>query len=550
MGQNIDEKTYLIEKTARESAEKILAEKSLELNLKNIELESLKNNFENLVELKTKEAVKASELANQANQAKSQFLANMSHEIRTPLTAIIGYAEILRRENPEQVLMDKYLDTIINNGCHLTDLLGEILDLSKIETQNLRLEKKRFNLVNLITELKDIHSVTAQSKSLTLSFDIDEGIPEWIVTDPTRLKQVLHNLLSNAIKFTAKGKVSFKASTNWKDNTLVFIVTDTGEGISLEQQQHIFDSFKQADASITRKYGGTGLGLSIAKSIVGLMGGQLSVESEVNKGSQFTASIKSEGIAGKTTVLPASHSQMSTSEPLFVPQLQGNVLLVEDIFINQQLITHHLELAGATVTIAENGMQAIEKAMAEEFCLVLMDIQMPVLDGKEALKGLLQLGYSKPVYSLTANMMHDDIEEYKRLGFTGTLAKPLEVAKLYEVLSKYLKSVAKKEMPEDMLTVDSSNTINDIIKPKFLLALAGQYEQLNDFYEQNEYAKIGNILHIIKGSAGSFGYNRLTEVANQVLVLIRTDKISEASKQMKNVMIQIEKILFSEKKRG
>ncbi|MDU0353073.1 ATP-binding protein [Paraglaciecola aquimarina] len=535
MSQDIYQQRYLSEKKVREELELLLEAKTLEL-------ETLKNNLNNTIKTKTKEALSSS------NLAKTQFLANMSHEIRTPLTAIIGFAQILRHEKPSPSEQDKYLDIITTNGRHLTNLVAEILDLAQIDSQNLTLKNKRFNLVQLLTELQAVHFVAAQSKSLSLDFDVAQGIPEWIVSDPDRLKQVLHNLLSNAIKFTDHGGITFQVCANWQSYTLTFVVTDTGTGISAEQQEHIFDSFKQADSSVTRKNGGTGLGLSIAKSIVKLMGGQLNVESVPNQGSQFTATIKSNKMEGRAHLLPLFPNPMSASEFIQAPALSGEVLLVEDVPVNQQLISHHIKQTGANVVLAENGLQGIEMAMSKEFCVVLMDIQMPVLDGKEALKGLLQLGYSRPIYALTANVMQEDKDEYKQLGFNGVLHKPLELNHLFEVLSQHLPP--SNEVAEHPAELALNKTINDIIKPKFLSSLQDHNPQLKLFNEQQEYARIADILHIIKGNAGTFGYDILTETADLALTLIRSNNAQDASIPVQSVITQIDTILQNETIRG
>jgi signal transduction histidine kinase/CheY-like chemotaxis protein len=547
MSDNVFEKRYFREKQARQTAEQLLEEKSREIYERNKELESLKIHLEDLVELRTKEAVKATEKANQANLAKSQFLANMSHEIRTPLTAIIGYAELLLRDKPDPEKTDSHLGTIIDNGRHLTDLLSEILDLSKIETHNLIIEHYRFNLPHLIVQLKELHQVHANFKNLSLTFEIIGGIPQWIVSDPTRIKQVLHNLLSNAIKFTCSGEISFRVKTEWEDNRIIFTVKDSGEGISLEHQESIFDSFKQADASITRKYGGTGLGLSIAKDITELMGGKLTVSSALNIGSEFTASIVAHQLEGSCSDLTLANSPENNTNQAHIPNLSGAILLVEDTYTNQQLIRSQLEVTGAQVTLAENGLQAIEMALSAEFDLILMDIQMPILDGKEALKGLLQLGYNKPVYALTANVMRSDTAEYMQLGFEGTLTKPLNLSKLYKVLKTHLNhSSASKQMQSTLKS--SLNTKINELKPVFISTLVIQYQQMKLLIEINNFADLVKILHVIKGSAGNFGYDSLTDLANIALTSIRSKQFDDVAVLIDNVMVLIEQILKSEER--
>ena len=549
MGDGVFEKRYLREKAARRSAEHLLEQKTREIFERNSELEQLKTHLELLVEQRTKEAFKASNEAIQANRAKSQFLANMSHEIRTPLTAIIGYAELLRREKMPPELADSHLTTIINNGRHLTELLSEILDLSKIETQNLELENCRFNLPELISELRELHQINAASKDLKMLVDVQGSIPCWIVADPTRLKQVLHNLLSNAIKFTHQGEIRLSVSTVWPENKIVFSVNDTGEGIADEQQEQIFDSFKQADASITRKYGGTGLGLSIARSIITLMGGELTVLSKLGVGSEFTASIVAAQLEGQSTTLPLYSDLKHKADHQDIPHLSGKVLLVEDTLVNQQLIKNNIELTGASVTLAENGEQALSLAMSHDFDLVLMDIQMPVLDGKKALQGLHQLGYQKPVYALTANVMQSDIQEYSALGFSGTLAKPVDFPKLCLILKQYLQPASITKPAPKALPRALSTKIEEL-KPLFMTHLATQLQQIDAYLQTSEFDNIAKILHVIKGSAGNFGYNSLTEIANSALVAIRTHQLRDVPELVASVVELANDILTRENNRA
>ena len=540
MTNNIFEKKYLREKKARQSAESYLEQKSLELYQRNLELESLKVNLEEQVEARTREARTALELANKANQAKSQFLANMSHEIRTPLTAVIGFAELLLSDNLSND-SQKHLTTIIQNGKHLSELLGEILDIGKIEAQNLILEERRFDLSQLLADQRDLHFQNASSKSLQLKFDISSGMPQWIVGDQMRIKQILQNLVSNAIKFTSQGNVDFTVKTHWQNSEIEFVVTDTGMGISDEQKKWVFDTFKQADESINRKFGGTGLGLGIAKNLCELMGGQLSLVSQLHVGSTFTALIKCSDMEGKVYQLPnSSIEQKKIAKP--IPQLFGRVLLVEDIAVNQELITYHVEMTGAQVVIAEDGQQAIQKAISEEFDLILLDIQMPVLDGKEVIKALKQIGYSQPIYALTANVLQSDVEEYRQLGFEDTLSKPLDLEKLFEVLQKHLP--AKPDETQEV-KLSYKKRLKELM-PLFIATLAQNVNELNDAIANKDITKLGNILHIIKGIGGSFGNVRLSELANEAAMKIKLNQFEEAKPLLNRLVLNIENIIKKE----
>jgi signal transduction histidine kinase/CheY-like chemotaxis protein len=510
-------KRYQRERQARRSAEIILEQKSLELFQRNQELEDFKENLEKQILDRTREAEKAKTEAHAANQAKSEFLANMSHAIRTPLTAIIGFAEVLLQHKLSREESAEYLTTIINGGRHLTTLLSEILDISKIENQKLELEAIRFNLPNLLHDIEQIYLFNCKKEQLDFALVLDSMIPEWIVADPTRLKQVIHNLLSNAIKFTKTGSIILHVKFIVSASTLQIEVIDTGEGIASDKQALIFEYFRQADSSITRNFGGTGLGLFITKSMVELMGGVVELESTLGKGSRFCVTIvcqKFEGecdsILNRDTVAP---------KPLVTPSLVGTILLVEDTEVNQQLITFNLEQTGAQVALAVNGLEGLQKALEVQYDLVLMDIQMPVMDGKEAMKSLLQLGVSTPVYALTANIMPSDIQEYAAIGFTGALSKPLELENLYAVLSQHLSVCDNKNKNE------SQGTQLFIPDPKlrslFYTELAKQHTEITENIHNLDYDSLIKAVHIIKGSAGSFGYDNLTHLAADSLQLLR-----------------------------
>jgi CheY-like chemotaxis protein len=263
------------------------------------------------------------------------------------------------------------------------------------------------------------------------------------VADPTRLKQVIHNLLSNAIKFTKTGSISLHVKFTSSISTLQIVVIDSGEGIASDKQALIFEYFRQADSSITRNFGGTGLGLFIIQSLVELMGGAVELQSTLGKGSKFSVTIVCQKYEGECQSI--LNRDIIVAKPLLIPVLVGNILLVGDTEVNQQLITLNLEqtganvdLAGANVDLAANRLEGLQKALSVQYDLVLMDIQMPVMDGKEAMKSLLQLGVSSPAYALTANIMPSDIQEYAAIGFTGTLSKPIVLDKLYAVLRQHL----------------------------------------------------------------------------------------------------------------
>ena len=532
-------KRYERERQARQAAEIVLEQKSLELFQRNQELEEFKNNLEKQVFERTSEAEKAKTEARSANQAKSQFLANISHATMTPLTAIIGFAEVLLQHTLSGEESTQHLTSIIGSGRHLTTLLGEMLDISKIENQKLELETLRFNLPNLLQDIQQIYLFNCQKEQLDFSLVIDSVIPEWIVADPIRLKQVLHNLLNNALKFTKNGGISVHVKFTFSTNTLQIDVIDTGEGIAEDKQALIFEYFQKANTSITSNLGGTGLGLFITKSLIELMGGYVELQSTLGKGSKFSVIIACQGCEGKCDSI--ENRDISAPLPLQIPALVGNILLVEDTKLNQQLITFNLQQTGAQVDLAKNGLEGLQQALSGQYDLILMDIHMPVMDGKEALKSLQQLGVNTPIYALTANVLPADIQEYADLGFTGSLSKPLELDKLYAVLKQHLtaldSSVSLASHSAKLLVEDPK------IRTLFYQELTKQKIEITENILNLNYAGLINAAHIIKGSAESFGYEDLTNLAEQSLQLLRQKQYVQAVQYCTNLNKKIAEVL-------
>jgi signal transduction histidine kinase/CheY-like chemotaxis protein len=517
MNEDILKKRFQRERQARLSAEVILEQKSLELFQRNQELVEFKENLEKQVLERTSEAEKAKTEAYAANQAKSEFLANMSHAIRTPLTAIIGFAEVLLHHRISREESNKYLTTIIDGGRHLTTLLSEILDISKIENQKLELESIRFNLPSLLQDIQQIYLFNCENKHLDFNLVLDSVIPEWLVSDPTRIKQIIHNLLSNAIKFTETGSVSLHVKFLDSTSTLQLEVIDTGEGIATDKQTLIFEHFRQADSSITRNFGGSGLGLFITKSMVELMGGVVELESTLGKGSRFCVTIvcqrykgECESILNRSNIAP---------KPLVIPSLVGNILLVEDTKVNQQLISFNLAQTGAKVDLAVNGLEGLQKALAVQYDVILMDIQMPIMDGKEAMTSLLRRGNNTPTYALTANVMPSNMQEYAAIGFAGALSKPLELENLYAVLEQHLSVCDVIDNHEPQTT--PLFMPNAKLTKLFYTELAKQHTEITKNIDNLNYDGLMEVVHIIKGSAGSFGYNDLSHLAAHSLLLLR-----------------------------
>jgi signal transduction histidine kinase len=370
--------------------------------------------------------------AEQATKAKSDFLANMSHEIRTPMNGVLGTLQLLERSN-----LDSESKTLISrasfSATSLLTIINDILDYSKIEANQLTLEQQPFSMCDVMEHVHSELSLEATEKQIALKSRISEGFVDGWKGDVVRVRQILLNLCANAVKFTKSGQVSIALmnDSSYSSGALRFTVKDTGIGMSEEAQARIFERFTQADSSTTRKFGGTGLGMSITVSLVQMMGGKIEVDSVPNQGTTITVTLPLEhaNLEGKKTA-----SQMDD-----VPYFSGKTILIaEDNDINTLVIESMLAPTQADLHFAKNGVEALEQFSKNTPDLVLMDIQMPEMDGLQAFAEIQKLNMNVPVVALTANVMSTDIEHYARVGFNAYLAKPVKLTVLYDLLRSVL----------------------------------------------------------------------------------------------------------------
>ncbi len=470
-----------------------------------------------------------------AQKAKEQFLANVSHEIRTPINGIAGMATLLS-QNPTAKEQATYLNAIKSAADNLKVIINDILDLASIESGKLNFEKINFNLEDLLHSVVDSFSVQSAQKGIELDYQLDKKISKVLVGDPFRLNQILINLISNAIKFTHEGHIDITCQLEKKNSKTQHIridVTDTGIGIPGDKLNKIFESFSQADASVTRKYGGTGLGLTIVKQLVELQKGNISVSSVENEGTTFTIVIpyaigNPNEVEEKTSVFNRKKNELNSLKDL-------RILLAEDNDINRLYATSILKMWECTADTAENGYVALEKVRNNHYDIILMDIQMPVMDGFETTRAIKKSGAPKdqiPIIALTANSSSKDIEKCLASGMNDCLGKPFTPENLFSILVKYgqLKStkpavVLKKETVDlTYLKKISGNDkvfVDDIIN-SFLRNTPAALKEIRAHLKSKNWVKMEEQVHKIKPTLTMIGMPLARESAVEIEMLTRS----------------------------
>ena len=495
------------------------------------------------------QVIEASKAAQASSIVKSEFLANMSHEIRTPLNGILGFTDMLLREDERTSEEDRtqWLGVIQSSGKHLLQLINNILDLSKVESGEIDLEMTPCDPMSILADLASVMRIHATDKMIDLTIKSDGRLPKSILTDQTRFRQILTNLVANAVKFTDQGSVTIRPSLQsdgqegdgQEEMTLVIEIIDTGTGIPPEKLETIFDPFSQADNSITRRFGGTGLGLTISRQLADKLGGSLTVSSTPGVGSTFTMSLpigKASEIEYQenfqSEALRGTHTR--TSEQSTADRLNGHVLLVDDGETNRQLIGVILQRAGAQVTTANNGQEGFDLAMDQAFDLILMDMQMPIMDGYTASTRLRQQGITTPIIALTASAMISDRPRCLDAGCSDYLTKPVDIEELINYAAKWMNQSSApvanekhdqqdqheehvEDAEHDQSMLISSLPMDDpelrTIVCNYIQTLPEQLREIEQAGAEMDLSRLAKSVHKLIGSGGTVGIDPLTEAA-------------------------------------
>ena len=482
-------------------------------------------------------------LAEEESKQKSNFLANMSHEIRTPMNSIIGFAELaLMDEMPKQTR--DYITKISSSTKLLLSIVNDILDISKIESGKLKLEEIPFFLTSVVDQCFVVIKDKALDKNISLYKEVSSVYGIQVIGDSIRLYQVLSNLLSNAVKFTPSGSITTKLEVRDRKEDYIrvgFQVSDTGIGLNEQQIQMIFEPFTQADLSTTREYGGTGLGLTICKALIEQMGGTLSVESELGKGSSFMFELTMK----VNDIKEQQHTEITTNagrKPIF----QGRILVCEDNPMNQEVIREHLERIGIQVDIADNGQIGIDlyhqaKQEGVDYDLIFMDILMPVLDGFETAKRMKEMKVNVPIVALTANLISSEMDKYQMVGIEDCLGKPFTADNLWTCLLKFIEPIGYEEQEQEQRDNEELQ-LHKTLELNFVKSNQDTYERFVQALKASKQQEARIIVHSLKSNAGQIKQMNLQMIASKIEDMVRDgQKISQ--EHMLSLKIALDEVL-------
>jgi len=545
-----------------------LQEHAVSMAVANFEL----NETRTLLEQKTKELERS-------GQYKSEFLAKMSHELRTPLTAMMGFGQRLLHMGPGDKDHNDAVRTIMRNGDHLMELINDILDLSKIEAGKLSMDLRPCSPVEILQDVRALMRIRAEQKGLDFWIEYQSDVPEHIINDSMRLKQILINLVGNAIKFTAKGSVKIGVSCDKAAKKISFQVVDTGIGISPEAKERLFQAFVQGDTEVTRHFGGTGLGLTISLQLAELLGGTVTVDSIHGMGSSFKVTVNTGPIDDVRFISSADAEGIKVKEEakdeIHIAKLAGTILVAEDNADNRKLLDFYLKKSGVRFSFVENGKEVLEKSLDGKFDLILMDMQMPVMDGYTATKKLRERGFTRPIIGLTANSLESEIRKSIDAGCDKVLGKPYNWNMLFGLLKEYIAAkgeasdvVVKLALADEQsqrisnLSLDSFSSHdaqsnidkNDdssssegnnspIVSPlysdapelqplilEFLESVDSYIRSVENQLSQKEWAGLKQVAHDISGVSGMYGYAESSELAKQLRLACMQKDVSSCRK--------------------